>query len=165
MAEEFSFDVVSKVDLQGVEDAVNTANREISTRFDFRGSASKLDFNKKDGIVTLASDDEGKLKSVTDIYINRLIKRSVPLKNMDYQKIEPAEGGTVRQQVKIVQGVATEIAKKIVQEIKGMKLKVQPAIQSEQIRVTARSKNDLQTVIVNLKAKDYGIDLQFVNYR
>lgn len=165
MADEFSFDVVSKVDLQEVENAVNQANKEISTRFDFKGSVSRLEFDKKAPSVTLFSDDEGKLKSVVDIIQNKFVKRNVSLKALDFQKLEPAEKATVRQQVKIKQGIPTEKAKEIVKNIKDAKLKVTPSIQADQVRVTSKSKDELQTVIAFLRAKDFGLDLQFTNYR
>lgn len=165
MADEFSFDVVSKVDLAEAENAVNQANKEISTRFDFRGSVSRIDFDKKAPSLTIYSDDEGKLKSVIDILQNKFIKRNVSLKSLDYQALEPAEKGTVRQLVKIKQGIASEKAKEIVRIIKDAKLKVTPSIQSDQVRVVSRGKDELQTVINLLRSKDFGLDLQFANYR
>src|SRR5262249_30661621 len=125
MPQDFSFDVVSKLDLQEVENAVNQANKEIATRFDFKGSVSRIDWDKKESKLTFFSDDEIKLKSVNDIIQGKLVKRGISLKSLDYQKTEPAEGGTVRQPVKITQGIASEKAKSIVQSIKESKLKVQ----------------------------------------
>lgn len=165
MADEFSFDVVSKVDLQEVENAINQANKEISTRFDFRGSVSRIEFDKKAPSITLFSDDEGKLKSVVDIVLNKFVKRSISLKALDYQALEPAEKGTVRQLVKIKQGIPSEKAKEIVRVIKDAKLKATPSIQGDQVRVTSRSKDELQTIISFLRGKDFGLDLQFMNYR
>ena len=165
MAEEYSFDAVSKVDLQEAENAVQQAMKEITTRFDFRGSVSRLEFAKKEGEITLFSDDEGKLKSVVDILHNKCIKRGISLKALDYQKLEAAEKGTVRQKVKIKQGIATDKAKEIVREIKDAKLKVTPSIQGEQVRIASKSKDDLQTTIQFLRGKDFGLDLQFINYR
>lgn len=165
MADEFSFDVVSKVDLAEVENAVNQANKEISTRFDFRGSVSRLEFDKKAPSITIYSDDEGKLKSVIDIVQNKFIKRNVSLKSLDYQKLEPAEKNTVRQVVKIKQGIPTEKAKEIVRIIKDSKIKVTPSIQAEQVRVTSTSKDNLQSVMQMLRPMDLGLDLQFTNYR
>lgn len=167
MADEYSFDVVSKVDLQEVENAVNQANKEITTRFDFRGSVSRMEFDKgaKDPAITLYSDDEGKLKSVVDILQNKFVKRGVSLKSLDYQKLEPAEKATVRQAVKIKQGIPTEKAKEIVRLIKDNKFKVTPSIQSEQVRVASKSKDELQTVMNFLRPLDLGLDLQFTNYR
>ncbi|MBI4056784.1 MAG: YajQ family cyclic di-GMP-binding protein [Elusimicrobia bacterium] len=165
MAQDFSFDVVSKVDLQGVEDAVNTCLKEIANRFDFKGSISKLELDKKTGEITLFSDDEYKLKSVYDILQTRLVKRGAPLKNFVPGKVELATGSTVRQVVKIQQGISTEKAKEIVQVVKQSGLKVQPSIQSDQVRVVSRSKDELQQAIALLKGKDFGLELQFANYR
>jgi hypothetical protein len=165
MAQEFSFDVVSKVDLQEVLNAVQQASKEIATRFDFRGSKSKIEWNEKELTLTLTSDDEGKLKSVKDILETRLVKRGVAVKSLDYQKVEPAAMGTVRQLVKIQQGIASEKAKEIVKTIKDRKLKVQAAIQGDQVRVSGRAKDDLQEVMALLRAEDFGVPLQFTNYR
>ena len=165
MAQEFSFDVVSKVDLQEVLNAVQQASKEIATRFDFRGSKSKVEWNEKELTLTLTSDDEGKLKSVKDILETRLVKRGVAVKSLDYQKVEPAAMGTVRQDVKIQQGIASEKAKEIVKAIKDRKLKVQAAIQGDQVRVSGRAKDDLQEVMTLLRAGDFGVPLQFTNYR
>jgi uncharacterized protein YajQ (UPF0234 family) len=165
VAQEFSFDVVSKVDLQEVQNAVQQASKEIATRFDFRGSKSKIEWNDKELTLTLTSDDEGKLKSVKDILETRLVKRGVAVKSLDYQKVEPAAMGTVRQLVKIQQGIASEKAKEIVKAIKDRKLKVQAAIQGDQVRVTGRAKDDLQEVMALLRAGDFGVPLQFTNYR
>ncbi len=165
MADEFSFDVVSKTDLQEVENAFQQANKEMATRFDFKGSISKVDFDKKAPSLTLFSDDEGKLKSVIDILQNKLIKRGVSLKALDYQKIEPAEKATVRQVVKLKQGIPSEKAKEIVKLIKDLKLKVTPSIQADQVRVASKSKDELQNTMHHLRNKDFGLDLQFINYR
>lgn len=165
MADEFSFDVVSKIDLQEAENAIAQVNKEITTRFDFKGSISRVDFDKKAPSLTLFSDDEVKLKSVIDILQNKLIKRGVSLRALDYQKLEPAEKGTVRQVVKLKQGIVSEKAKEIVKLIKDLKLKVTPSIQADQVRVTSKSKDELQVTMSQLKSKDFGLDLQFVNYR
>ncbi len=165
MADEFSFDVVSKVDLAEAENAINQANKEMSTRFDFKGSVSRVDFDKKAPSLTLYSDDENRLKSVVDILQNKLVKRNVSLKSLDFQKLEPAEKATVRQMVKIKQGIETEKAKEIVKAIKDAKLKVTPSIQGDQLRITSKSKDELQTVMAFLRGKDFGPPLQFTNYR
>ncbi len=146
MAQEFSFDVVSKVDLQEVSNAVQQASKEIATRFDFRGSKSKIEWNEKDLALTLISDDEHKLKSVVDILETRLVKRGIAVKSLDYQKIEAAALGTVRQVAKIQQGISSEKAKEIVKAIKDQKLKVQASIQADQVRVVGKAKDDLQAV-------------------
>ncbi len=165
MADEFSFDVVSKVDLQELENAINQASKEITTRFDFRGSVSRIDFDKKAPSLTLFSDDDGKLKSVVDILQNKCVKRNVTLRCFDYQKLEAAEKGTVRQLVKIKQGIESEKAKEIVKFIKDAKIKVTPSIQAEQVRITSKSKDELQTAMNHLRSNDFGLDLQFTNYR
>lgn len=165
MAQEFSFDVVSKVDLQAMDNAVNSALREITTRFDFKGSVSRMDLDKKANTLTLYSDNEGKLKSVVDILQNRLVKQNIPLKSLDHGPVLPAEGGTVRQVAKIVQGVASEKAKEMVRAIKDAKMKVSPSIQGDQLRVTGRSKDELQQAMALLRGQDFGIALQFVNFR
>lgn len=165
MAQEFSFDVVSKVDLQAMDNAVNSALRELTTRFDFKGSVSRLELDKKANTLTLYSDNDGKLKSVVDILQNRLVKQNIPLKSLDYGPVLPAEGGTVRQVAKIVQGVASEKAKEMVRAIKDAKMKVSPSIQGDQLRVTGRSKDELQQAMALLRGHDFGIALQFVNFR
>jgi cyclic-di-GMP-binding protein len=163
MAQEFSFDVVSKTDMQEVTNAIQQAQKEIGQRFDFKGSKSSIELTEEE--IVLVSDDEGKLRSVVDILENRLIKRGVALKALDFGKIEPAAGSTVRQKVKIVQGIEVEKAKAIVKTLKDAKLKVQASIQSDQVRVVGRSKDDLQRAINLVKGTDYGIPLQFTNYR
>ncbi len=165
MAQEFSFDVVSKVDLQEVSNAVQQASKEIGTRFDFRGSKSRIDWNEKDLALTLTSDDESKLKSVVDILETRLVKRGIAVKALDYGKVEPAAGATVRQVAKVQQGIPTEKAKDIVKAIKDQKIKVQASIQADQVRVAGKSKDDLQTVMALLRGRDFGVPLQFTNYR
>lgn len=163
MPQEFSFDVVSKTDMQEVQNAIQQAQKELAQRFDFKGSKSSIELTAEE--IVLVSDDESKLRSVTDIVETKLVKRGVHLKALDFGKIEPAAGSTVRQHIKIVQGIETEKAKAIVKHIKDAKLKVQASIQSDQVRVTGRSKDDLQKAIALVKGKDFGIPLQFLNYR
>jgi len=165
VAQEFSFDVVSKVDLQEVSNAVQQATKEIGTRFDFRGSASKIEWNEKELTLILVSDDDHKLKSVVDILEGRLVKRGVPIKALDFGKVEDSAGGTVREIVKVQQGIPSEKAKEIVKAIKDRKLKVQASIQSDQVRVSGRNKDDLQAVMAVLRAEDFRVPLQFTNYR
>jgi uncharacterized protein YajQ (UPF0234 family) len=165
MAQEFSFDIVSKVDMQAADNAINTTNREITTRFDFKGSVSRLELDKKENTVTLFADDEVKLKNVVDILQSRLVKQGISLQALDFGKVEPAEGGTVRQTAKVRLGIPSEKAKEIVRVIKDAKLKVTPSIQGDQVRVTGRSKDDLQTAISLVRSKDFGLPLQFSNYR
>jgi uncharacterized protein YajQ (UPF0234 family) len=144
---------------------VNQANKEISTRFDFKGSVSRIAWNKKDAELTLYSDDEHKLKSVIDILQGKLVKRGISLKSLEYKSIEAAERSTVRQVVKLTQGIASEKAKQIIQSIKESKIKVQASIQGDQLRVVGKSKDDLQSVINLLRGGDYGLPIQFLNYR
>ncbi len=165
MADEFSFDIVSKVEAQELENAVNQANKEITTRFDFRGSVSRVDLDKKTNDMTIYADDESKLKSVIDLFQNKCIKRGVSLKALDFQKVEPSEKGTVRQMVKLKQGINAEKAKEIVRVIKDSKVKVIPSIQSDQVRVTSKSKDELQSVISMVRSLDFGLDLQVTNLR
>lgn len=165
MPQEFSFDVVNKIDLQAVDNAVNTAVRELQTRFDFRGSVSEISLDKKEGLLTLRSDNEGKLKSVIDVLQNRLVRQGIALKSLDFQALEPAEAGTVRQKAKILQGIESDKAKEMVRAIKDAKLKVNASIQGDQLRVTGKSKDELQSAMALLKSGDYGPPLQFTNFR
>ena len=165
MASEFSFDIVSKTDMQEVSNAIQQAQKELSQRFDFKGSKSEIELNDKDKEIVLLSDDEGKLRSLRDIVEGRLVKRGIALKALEYGKIDDAALGTVRQKAKIVQGIESEKAKAIVKAIKDAKLKVQAAIQSDQVRVTGRNKDELQTAMRIVREKDFGIPLQFTNYR
>ena len=163
MAAENSFDVVSKIDMAEVTNAVTQTLKEISQRFDFKGSKSAIT-QEKDALIVV-SDDDYKLKSVIDILQNKLVKRGVPVKNLTYGKVEAALGGTVRQRIALQQGIPTDKAKEIVKAIKDSKIKVQAAIQAEQVRVSGKSRDDLQSVIQLLKGRDFGIALQFENYR
>ena len=163
MPQDFSFDIVSRTDMQEVHNAIQQAQKELAQRFDFKGSKSEIDL--KDDEIVLVSDDEGKLRSVRDIVESKLVKRKVSLKALDYQKLEQATMGTVRQHAKIVQGIESEKAKAVVKAIKDAKLKVQASIQSDQVRVTGRSKDDLQKAIALVRDHDFGIPLQFINYR
>jgi uncharacterized protein YajQ (UPF0234 family) len=163
MPQDFSFDIVSKTDLQEVSNAIQQAQKELAQRFDFKGSKSSIELTAEE--IILVSDDEGKLRSVKDILESKLVKRGVSLKALDYAALEQAAGGTVRQKAKIVQGIEIEKAKAIVKAIKEAKLKVQASIQSDQVRVTGRAKDDLQRAMAIAKGSDYGIPLQFTNYR
>ena len=163
MAQEFSFDIVSKTEMQEVANAIQQAQKELAQRFDFKGSKSSIELSGEE--IVLISDDEGKLVSVKDILESKLVKRKVSLKSLEYQKIEQAAGGTVRQRAKIVQGIETEKAKAIVKAIKDAKVKVQASIQADQVRVVGRSKDDLQKAMSIAREGDYGIPLQFTNYR
>lgn len=163
MAKENSFDIVSKTDYAEVTNAVNQTRKEISQRFDFKGSKALVDVFANDLI--LSAEDETKLRNMNDILQSKLVKRGISLKALDYQKVEPAAGSTVRQTVKIQQGIPADKAKEIVKFIKDEKLKVQAAIQGETVRISGKDRDTLQDVIAKLKAKDFGIDMQFDNYR
>ena len=163
MAAENSFDVACKLDMQEVTNALDQARREIETRYDLKGSKNELTLEKTD-ITVLAADDM-KLKAVVDILQSRLHKRGVPLKALTYGSVEQAAGGALRQKISLQQGIPIEKAKEIVRLIKDTKLKVQAAIQEDQVRVSGKSRDDLQKVIALLKERDLGIALQFTNYR
>jgi cyclic-di-GMP-binding protein len=159
-----SFDIVSKVDLQEVRNAVDQATKEVLTRFDLKNSKSSMEYDGKEKI-TLASQDEYTLKAVTDILQNKLVKRGVSLKGLKYGPIVPASHNSVRQEITLQQGIPTEKAKDIVKLIKDSKKKVQASIQGDTVRVSGKDRDDLQGVIALLKQKDFGIDMQFTNYR
>lgn len=159
-----SFDVVSQVSFQEVDNALNQAVKEIQTRYDFKGTRSEIRRGEK-GAFTLIADDEFKRKAVLDVVQSKLVKRGVSLKAMQLGKVEPASGGTVRQEVTFQAGIPVEKAREIVKLLKDSKLKVQGSIQEDQVRVSGKSKDDLQAAIQAIKAKDLGLDLQFINYR
>lgn len=165
MSDEHFFDIVCNVDMQEVSNAVNQAIKEILQRFDFKGSKSGIELDKGKGVITLVSDDEAKLKSVIDILQSKLVKRGVSLKALNYGKVEQAAGSTVRQVVTLQQGIPQEKAKDIVKLIKDLKLKVTAEVQKDQVRVRGKKIDDLQLIIGKLKEKDFGIALQFTNYR
>jgi cyclic-di-GMP-binding protein len=160
---ESSFDVVSSVDLQEVKNAISQAMKEITTRFDLKGSNADIELQGEEILITSA--DEFKMKAIRDVLEGRLVKRNVPLKALTFGEIEKALGGSARQKVSLQQGIPTEKAREIVKIIKNTKLKVQAAIQGDQVRVTGKNKDDLQTVMQALRATDLGIDMQFTNRR
>src|SRR5947209_10559655 len=161
---ENTFDIVSKIDLQEVSNAIQQALKEIHTRFDLKDSKSSIVLEGKDAII-LASADEFKLKAVNDVFQQRLVKRGVPLKGLNYGAVEPAASSTVRQRISLQQGIPTEKAREIVKVIKDAKKKVQASIQGDTVRVSGRDRDILQEVIALLRQKDFGIDMQFTNYR
>lgn len=165
MADTFSFDIVSKVDMQEALNAVNQANKEIANRYDFKGSKSEITLNQAESMITLLADDDMKLKSVIDVLQSKLIKRNISLKALSFNKEEAASGGMIRQTITIQSGIDKEKAKEITKFIKGTKIKVQPAIQDDQVRVTGKKKDDLQEIMTQLKEKDFGIHMDFTNYR
>ena len=163
MAKDSSFDIVSEVNMQEVMNAVNQAKKEISQRYDFKGSKTEVSLD--DSSIKIVTEDDFRLKSVIDVLKTRLVSRKVAIKNLEYGKLEDASGGMVRQVITIRQGIETEKAKDIVKDIKNAKLKVQAYIQGDQVRVSGKNKDDLQAVIGMLREKDYGLELQFTNYR
>jgi uncharacterized protein YajQ (UPF0234 family) len=160
---ENSFDIVSKIDHQEVSNAIQQALKEIHTRYDLKDSKSDITLDKE--AITLASADEYKLKAVTEVLQGKLVKRNVPLKGMQYGTIEPAAGGTVRQKITMQQGIPIEKAREIVKAIKDSKKKAQASIQGDLVRVSSKDRDTLQEIIALVKNKDFGIDMQFTNYR
>jgi uncharacterized protein YajQ (UPF0234 family) len=159
-----SFDIVVQNDLQEVDNAVNQARKEISQRYDFRGSKSSIDWDKEQTF-TLVGDDEYKLSAVLDVLQSKLVRRGVSIRNLEYGAVEPAADSTVRQKVTLQSGIPTEKAKTLVKSIKVLKLKVQAQIMDDQVRVTGKKRDDLQAVIQHAKSEDVGLELQFVNFR
>ena len=159
-----SFDIVVSTDIQEVDNAVNQAQKELAQRYDFRGSKSKIEWDKK-GEISVLGDDEFKLKAVVDIVQSKLVKRGVSIKNLVYSSVESAFEGTMRQKITIQSGIPSEKAKEINKLIKEAKIKVQPQIQEEQIRVSGKNRDDLQQAIALVKNSDFGLDFQFTNFR
>jgi hypothetical protein len=164
MAQQNSFDIVSQVEMAEVKNALDQAMKEVRQRFDFKGSRAEVRL-EGDKELILTAEDETKLRNMNDILQQKLVRRSVPLKALSYGRVEPAAGGTVRQSVEIQQGIPSDKAKEIVKFIKETKVKVQAAIQGDVVRVTGRDRDTLQDVIAQLKAKDFGINMQYTNYR
>jgi len=158
-----SFDIVSKVDMQEVDNAVNQAVKEIGQRYDFKGSKSEIS-QEKDAIKVLA-DDDYKLKAVIDVLQSKFLKRNISIKSLKYGKVEPASGGMVRQLIDVQQGISKEKGKEIIAAIKESKIKVQAQIQDDQVRVTGKNRDDLQACIQLLKGKDLEVEMQFTNFR
>ncbi|MCB0722101.1 MAG: YajQ family cyclic di-GMP-binding protein [Ignavibacteriae bacterium] len=165
MANQFSFDIVSEIDMQEIDNAVNQASKEVQQRYDLKDTGSSYELNKNDKKITINSKDEYTLKTVVDVLQNKMIKRGISLKALQYDDVEPASGGTVRQIITLQSGISKENCKKIVKMIKDTKLKVQAAIQDEQVRVTGKAKDDLQDVISMLKGADLDFAVQFTNYK
>lgn len=158
-----SFDIVSEINLQELDNAINQTKKEITTRYDFKGSKSDITLDKEG--IHLTADDDYKMKALQDILQNKTVKRGINLKALEIGKIEPAGGNTLRCLVKIIKGIETEKAREIVKIVKGLNLKVQAAIEGEKLRVSGKSRDDLQTVMAHLRAKDFPIPLQFNNFR
>ena len=166
MAQNQSFDVTSGVDLQEVDNAVNQATKEVGQRYDFKGQNAEIEYDRKEGKLTLTASDEYYLDAMWLVIRERMVSRKVPVKNLDRGKIEPATGGTVRQEVKLKQGISNDTCRAIVKLLKEHKLKkVQAAIQGDSVRISSPSRDELQGVMDLLRAQDYDVELQFGNYR
>jgi uncharacterized protein YajQ (UPF0234 family) len=162
---QFSFDVVSEVDQQEVDNAINQARKEIDQRYDFKGSNTEIDWDGKEKTITLHTSDDMKLRALTETLNQKMIKRGVSMKSLDYQKVEPATNSSLRQVVKIKTGLESEQAKVITKLVKEQKMKVQAQIQGDAVRITGKSKDDLQTAIQILKAQSLDFPIQFTNFR
>ena len=166
MAAQASFDITSTVDLQEVDNAVNQARKELVQRYDFKGSKSSIELKRAENLIELVADDNFKMEAVWEILLTRMTRRGVPTKNLDAGEVEPIAGGLVKRTVKLTQGIPIERAKEILQFLKDRKLKkVQASIQADQVRVTSPSKDELQTAMRLLRDGDFGVELQFGNYR
>ena len=166
MAQTYTFDVTSNIEMPEVDNAVNQARKEIAQRFDFKGSIAAIDLDQKAATLTLTAEDNFRLEAVWDVLQTRLIKRQVPVKNLKRGEVIPSAGSSVKQVITLQQGIPTDAAREIVKHLKDLKLKkVQAAIQGDQVRVSSPSKDDLQGAMNALRAKDFGIALQFGNYR
>jgi len=166
MAKNHSFDISTGVDLQEVDNAVNQATKEVQQRYDFKGTDCTLEFDREAGAVKLDADDEYRLKALYDVLVSKLAKRRVPLKNLDVGKVDHGTMGRARQVVTLKQGIPQDTAKEIVKQVKALKLKkVQVAIQGDELRVSSPDRDSLQEVIAFLKGEDFGVELQFGNYR
>ena len=165
MAAQVSFDVTSGVDLQEVDNAINQARKELTQRYDFKGSKSSIDFKRAESVIELISDSDFKMDAVWEILQTRMVKRGVPVKNMKLSDLETIHGGLVKRNVSLQQGVTSDAARSIVKSLKDRKLKVQAAIQGDQLRVSSTSKDELQNAMRQLRAEDFGLELQFGNYR
>jgi uncharacterized protein YajQ (UPF0234 family) len=163
MAQQNSFDIVSQVDRAEIKNALDQTMKEVRQRFDFKGSRAEVRLEEEELILT--AEDETRLRNMNDILQQKLVRRGVPLKAFSYGRVEPAAGGTVRQHAAVQQGIPTDKAKEIVKFIKDSKLKVQASIQGDTVRITGRDRDTLQDVIALLKAKDFGINMQYTNYR
>ena len=165
MAADNSFDVVSKVEIQEVRNAVEQALKEVRARFDLKDSNSEIKLEDQDKVIQLASADEYKLEAVKEILGQKLVKRGVSLKNLTYEKVEQASGQSVRQKLILQQGIPIERAKEIVRLVKDSKKKAQATIQGDTVRISSKDRDELQSIIALLRAKDLGVELQFTNYR
>lgn len=163
MAKDSSFDIVSEVDMQEMSNAVNQTEKEILQRYDFKGSKAELTLEKE--LLKIVAESDYKLEAILDVLRTKMVKRNVPLKCLELGKVEPAAGGMVRQSITIQKGISTEKAKEVIAHVKELKLKVQAQIMSDQLRISGPKKDDLQLVMQKLREKDFGVDLQFINFR
>ncbi len=163
MSKENSFDIVSKIEMPEVTNAITIALKEVKTRYDFKGSKSDISLDKEE--LVLVSDDDYKMEQLKDVLISKLIKRGVPIKNLDYGKLENASSGTVRQRAKLVQGIDKDNAKIINMLIKNSGLKVKSQVQDDQVRVTGKNRDDLQAIMAAVKQANLSIEVQFINFR
>jgi hypothetical protein len=162
---EHSFDIVSEVDLQEVTNAIDQSNKEIATRYDFKDSKSTINWDKQEKKIDIHTESEFRLKAILDIVQSKLVKRRVSIRSLEYKPVEKATGGTVRQTIIVAQGISSDKAKEIIKYIKDTKIKVQPRIQSDQIRVQSTKIDLLQEAMQRVKEKNFGLDLQYINYR
>jgi uncharacterized protein YajQ (UPF0234 family) len=160
-----SFDVVSRVDMQELDNAVNMVKKEVATRFDFRGSKTEIELDRKDGAVRLLTEDDMKLRALKEMFISKAVKRGIDVQAFEFAKAEKAGGDMLRQQVTVANGIDQDVARKLVKAVKETKLKVQASIQGDEVRITGKNRDDLQSVIGTLKEQDLGVPLQFVNMR
>jgi cyclic-di-GMP-binding protein len=166
MAATYSFDITSTIDMQEVDNAINQARKELAQRYDFKGSTAAIELDQKANTLTLSAEDAFRLEALWEVLATRMVRRNVAVKNLKRGDVEPAAGGTVRQVITLQVGIPTDAAREIVKHLKDLKLKkVQAAIQGDQVRVSAPAKDDLQAAMSALRAKDFGIALQFGNYR
>jgi hypothetical protein len=165
MGQQNSFDIVSEVNMQEADNAMNQARKEVAQRYDLKDSKSTIDFDEKEKVVTVSSLTEFTLKSVVDVLQNKFVKRGIHLKSLKYSAVEPASGGTARQKITLQVGIDKENARSLVKIIKDSKLKVQAQIMEEQVRVSGKDRDELQAVIALVKAADFPLPLQFTNYR
>lgn len=165
MADTYSFDIVSEIEWQEIDNAVNQARKEILQRYDFKGSKSTIDYSEKEKTITILADDDYKLKAIIDMLQNKFVKRHIPLKSMKYKPAEQASGSMMRQAIEVLQGISKDNAKHIVKLLKDSKIKVQAAIQDEQVRVSGRDKDLLQEAIALVKGAELDFAVQFTNYR
>jgi uncharacterized protein YajQ (UPF0234 family) len=166
MAKDASFDITTGVDLQEVDNAINQAQKEVTQRYDFKDAKIEIEFKRAEGLIRLLADNDMRMRALFDVIQSKLIKRGVPVKNLDVGEVIPAGGDTLRREVKLKQALDTETSKKITAAIKEQKFKkVQASIQADQVRITAPSRDELQAVITFLRSQDFGVELQYGNYR